>query len=136
MKRLTGLRPYMLGALIISGTAMAQPARAPRLAALHALEPGLWELKTRGEGGEYRRICLGDPRQLLQVRHGRSMCRRFVVADAADHLVVTYDCAAAGNGRTDLRVETRRLVQIHSQGVADGAPFSFAMEGRRIGACH
>ena len=133
--RLTGLRPLLLGALILAGTATAHPARAPGLAALSSLEPGLWELKARGKGGEYRRLCLGDPRQLLQIRHGRSSCRRFVVTDSPHHVVVTYDCDAAGNGRTDLRVETRRLVQIQSQGIAGGAPFSFAMEGRRVGGC-
>ena len=56
-------------------------------------------------------------------------------SDAADAASITYDCAAAGNGRTDLRVETARLIQISSQGVADGAPFVFVAEGRRIGAC-
>jgi hypothetical protein len=33
-------------------------------------------------------------------------------------------------------VETPRLVQIQSQGVADSAPFSFTIEARRTGDCH
>jgi hypothetical protein len=48
---------------------------------------------------------------------------------------VTYDCAQAGQGRTALRVETARLVQIDSQGVSGGTPFAMTLEARRVGAC-
>jgi hypothetical protein len=92
-------------------------------------------LRGRGEDAQTRKLCVSDLRQLLQVQHGRALCRSFTVSDSAHAVTVTYDCAAAGNGRTDLRVETTRLVQIRSQGVADGAPFAFAAEGRRVGAC-
>ena len=122
-------------AMMTAGWAGAVTAPAP-LMALRTLETGEWELRGRGEGAETRKLCVTDLRQLLQVRHGRSLCRNFVVSDAADAATITYDCAAAGNGRTELRVETARLVQISSQGVAQGAPFAFAAEGRRIGACH
>jgi hypothetical protein len=113
----------------------AVPAAAPALQALHGLETGEWELRDRGEGTQARKLCVSDLRQLLQVQHGRTLCRSFTVSDSDHAVTVSYDCAAAGNGRTDLRVETTRLVQIRSQGVADGAPFAFAAEGRRIGAC-
>ncbi|HWV11659.1 MAG TPA: hypothetical protein VN110_00015, partial [Sphingobium sp.] len=63
-------------------------------------------------------------------------CKRLTVDEAAKRLVVSYECGAAGTGRTNLRIETARLVQIQSQGIAGGAPFSFSMEGRRVGACH
>lgn len=130
----TWLRALLAGALVTgaNGTGIAH---APPLAALQKLEMGEWELRMRGEDAATRRICLSDPRQLLQIRHGRNKCKRFVVSEAPNALVVTYDCAGAGSGRTDLRVETSRLVQIRSQGVADSAPFAFAMEGRRTGAC-
>ncbi|OYW83217.1 MAG: hypothetical protein B7Z20_12880, partial [Sphingobium sp. 32-64-5] len=62
-------------------------------------------------------------------------CEQFVVTDTAEHAVVTYQCRANGTGRTDLRVETPRLVQVYAQGIADGAPFSEALEGRHIGPC-
>lgn len=113
----------------------AEAAQAPAPLALRTLEAGEWELRGRGEGAQTRKMCVSDLRQLLQVQHGRTLCRSFTIADSADAISVTYDCAAAGNGRTDLRVETTRLVQIRSQGVAHGAPFAFAAEGRRIGAC-
>lgn len=113
----------------------AATAGLPAPQALQGLETGEWELRGRGEGAETRKLCISDLRQLLQVQHGRTLCRSFTVSDSAHAVTVTYDCAAAGNGRTDLRVETTRLIQIRSQGVADGAPFAFAAEGRRIGAC-
>lgn len=122
-------------AMMTAGWAGAATAPAP-LMALRTLEPGEWELRGRGEGAETRKLCVTDLRQLLQVRHGRLHCRSFVVSDAAEAATITYDCGAAGNGRTELRVETTRLVQISSQGVAQGAPFAFAAEGRRVGLCH
>lgn len=122
-------------AVLAAGIAMPAPAQAPALAGLGKLETGNWELRTRGEGGAVRNLCLADARQLLQLRHPGRNCSRFIVTDTAAQVVVTYDCAAAGNGRTDLRIETPRLVQIQSQGIADSAPFDFSMEARRTGAC-
>lgn len=110
---------------------------APGVTALRGLEPGQWELRERGDDphGEPRRICVGDPVQLLQPQHARGVCRRFVIDDSARHAVVAYECDGLGSGRTDLRVETPRLVQIDSQGVSSGAPFAVNIEGRRTGAC-
>lgn len=102
---------------------------------LRTLEPGEWELRGRGEGAETRKLCISDLRQLLQVQHGKALCRSFTINEDAHAITVIYDCAAAGNGRTDLRVETTKLVQIRSQGVAQGAPFAFAAEARRVRDC-
>jgi hypothetical protein len=113
----------------------AGAAQAPVLAGLAGLERGRWELRMREPGGQPSHVCLGDPRQLLQPRHPGAQCRRYVVTDQPGHVVVTYDCGAAGNGRTDLRIETPRLAQILSQGIADSAPFAFAMEARHVGEC-
>lgn len=121
--------------------AMAPGGPAPRsapLKALGGLERGQWELRERGARGQeapVRRVCVGDPNQLVQVRHGGAQCRRFVVSDSSQEAVVTYQCDGAGNGRTDIRVETPRLVQIRAQGVADSAPYSVALEGRKVGDC-
>lgn len=128
---------------IVGGIAAMMIAASPALASapsgqLKGLEPGEWELRERAEDGAPvppRRLCLSDLRQLIQIRHHRHSCRRLTVDETPTRLAVSYDCAGAGGGRTDLRIETSRLVQIRSQGVADGAPFSFMMEGRRIGAC-
>lgn len=122
--------------LMASWAAAAPPLPVPPLA-LRGLEAGEWELRARGESdpGAPGKLCIADPRKLLQIRHGGKSCKSFIISDAPGRVVVSYDCGAAGNGRTDIRVETSRLIQIHSQGIADGAPFSLALEGRRIGAC-
>lgn len=133
-----GLRALgAVAAMMTAGWAGAvqAPPSPGALVALRTLETGEWELRGRGEGAETRKLCVTDLRQLLQVQHGRALCRSFTVSDTASAATITYDCAAAGNGRTDLRVETSRLVQIRSQGVADGAPFAFSAEGRRVGEC-
>ena len=121
----------LIGALPVASQALSKPP-------LLGLEPGEWELRERpeeGGKGDISRICLADIRQLIQLRHGRNSCKRLTVDEASKRLVVSYECGGAGSGRTDLRVETPRLVQIQSQGIAGGAPFSFSMEGRRVGAC-
>jgi hypothetical protein len=123
--------------MTIAGMAAAQKPAIPAtsMQALHQLEPGQWELRERTQGGEVHRLCVADLEQLLQFRHGRASCKRFVVSDTARELVVTYDCGAAGSGRTVLRAETARLAQIQTQGIADGAPFAMALEARRVGTC-
>ena len=128
------LRALVTGAAIMTA-GMADAAQAPAMQALRQLEPGEWEVRERAPGATPRRLCAADLQHLLQLRHGRAACRRFIVSDAAESLVVTYDCAGAGNGRTALRVETSRLAQIQTQGIADGAPFDMAFEARRVGAC-
>lgn len=133
------MRLLFAGAMtMMAGGAIAAPTPAPSTplpAALRSVETGEWELRGRGEGAETHRICVSDVRQLLQTQHGRALCPSFVVSDSANALSVTYDCAAAGNGRSDIRIETPRLVQLRSQGIANGAPFAFSAEGRRVGAC-
>lgn len=102
------------------------------------MEPGEWELRERGaerESSGPRRLCVSQLRQLVQLRHPRAACKQLTLQEAGNRLSVSYDCGGAGGGRTELRVETPRLVQLRSQGIADGAPFSFDMEARRIGAC-
>lgn len=131
------LRAVGAASLLMAGwpAGGSQPLTPPL--ALRAVESGEWELRARGESdpGIPGKLCISDPRRLLQVRHGGKNCKSFVISDAPGRVVVSYECGAAGNGRTDIRVETPRLVQIHSQGIADGAPFSLALEGRRIGVC-
>ncbi|KEQ54335.1 DUF3617 domain-containing protein [Sphingobium chlorophenolicum] len=121
-------------AMMVAGSVVQAAGPAQRLP--KGLEAGQWELRERGGDGAVRKLCISNLSQLLQSRHAGNSCKSFTVSDAANRLVVTYECGAAGNGRTDLRIETSRLVQIQSQGIADGAPFAFALEGRWLGACH
>ena len=58
-----------------------------------------------------------------------------MVEDAAGEVTVQYSCPGDGYGRTNIRRESGSLVQIESQGIADGRPFQFTAEARRTGAC-
>lgn len=124
-----------LTALMLLGAGAEAPAQAPAPSALASLEPGLWELKEIGKDSPPTRICITDLRQLLQPRMPAPLCKQFIAENRSDRTAVAYDCAAGGQGRTTLRVETPRLVQLDSQGVANGQPFSMRIEARRVGAC-
>lgn len=126
--------PAMLAAALGAQAAYAlSPAGAP--AALVGLEPGQWDLRSRDSREAPLRICVREGQNLVQLRHQGQSCRRFVVEDLSDRASVSYSCPGTGHGLTVVRVETPRLVQIDSQGVADGAPFALDLEGRRTGAC-
>ena len=96
---------------------------------------GQWELRVREPGGEVQRLCLQDGRRLIQLRHPGTTCNRLVVNDAHNDVTVQYTCPGRGYGRTHIRLETEKLVQIDTQGIAEGLPFSYSMEGRRVGDC-
>ncbi len=127
-------RPFILAAVVLATPVLSQPAAAPTLAALAMLEPGQWQLKSP-DPLESRSICLADPRTLLQLRHGKSPCSRFVISNDPKATTVHYTCPGAGHGRTTVRVETPRLAQIDSQGIADNEPFELHFEARRVGNC-
>ncbi|MEY2927216.1 MAG: hypothetical protein RL367_1693 [Pseudomonadota bacterium] len=133
-----GFRETRLMAVVAAALAVpawSQPASAPTLVALTSLEPGQWQLRSRSEPNENRSICLGDTQNLIQIRHGHATCSRFVIANDAKSATVHYTCPGAGHGRTTVRVETPRLIQLDSQGIADNEPFALTFEGRRVGAC-
>ncbi|MGQ2934609.1 MAG: hypothetical protein ACT6TB_10290 [Sphingopyxis sp.] len=115
--------------------ASAVPAQAPSLAMLDRLEKGSWQLRERGKEDVLQTICVGDARRMIQIQHPRSTCSRYVIEDTPNSVTVHYTCPGAGHGRTSIRSETNRLVQIDTQGIADGRPFSQAIEARRTGGC-
>ncbi len=106
----------------------------PKLNALATLIPGQWELKPRG-GGAVKSVCLSDMTALVQIEHRDVQCSRFVIANTPGRSVVSYSCKKAGHGQTTVKVETPRLAQVDSQGIADNAPFSVEYEARRVGSC-
>lgn len=124
-----------LPALTLGLASVAAPAQAPELAMLNKVQPGLWNLKERGTTDTADKVCVRDPRKLLQLRHIDAQCNRFVVSDMPDEVTVTYRCPTGGSGRTTIKYEGRGLIQIDSQGIAQNSPFAFAMEGRYAGAC-
>lgn len=128
------LRLAVTVAAALAAFATPVMGQRPALAMLSQLDAGRWELRNR-EGGPVERICLPDTRRLIQLRHPSAACDRLVVDDAATEITVQYTCRGRGYGRTHIRRENSRLVQIDTQGIADGLPFAFAAEARRIGDC-
>ena len=115
--------------------ATAVPAQAPTLAMLDQLEKGSWQLRERGNDAVLQTVCVGDARRMIQIQHPRANCSRYIIEDTQKSVTVHYTCPGAGHGRTSIRSETNRLVQIDTQGIADGKPFSQAIEARRAGPC-
>ena len=129
--------PLMRCSLLALGLAGAGavPAQTPSLAMLDRLEKGSWQLRERGKDAVLQTVCLGDARRMIQIQHPRANCSRYIIEDTPGSVTVHYTCPGAGHGRTTIRSETNRLVQIDTQGIADGRPFSQAIEARRAGAC-
>lgn len=125
----------VLGAAAVIGAAAPVLAQRPALGMLDGLERGRWELRAREPGGDVQQLCVGDGRSLIQLRHPGGGCQRLVVDDKDSEVTVQYTCPGRGFGRTHIRRETGRLVQIETQGVAEGLPFASNMEGRRVGDC-
>ena len=125
---------YSLPLIAMMAAAWPVAAQAPELAMLDQLERGAWELRLRPAGATSR-ICVRDGRELIQIRHRQAGCDRFVVEDEANQVTVQYTCRGNGYGRTSIRREGNRLVQVRSQGIQGGEPFSIEGEARRVGAC-
>lgn len=133
VKRLVLLPILALAALAVPGrTQNVQPGAMP---ALSMVQPGQWLLKSRTNPAESRSLCVSDVRALLQVQHGAALCSRFVISNTQHETTVHYTCPGGGHGRTTIKVETPRLIQIESQGIAKQEPFALELEGRRVGEC-
>lgn len=131
--RLVALPIAALALLSVPGrTQNPQPGAMP---ALSMIQPGQWFLKSRTGTAGNRSVCVSDVRALLQVEHGAAMCNRFVIANTPRETTVHYTCPGSGHGRTTIKVETPRLIQIESQGIARQEPFAVEFEGRRTGEC-
>ena len=130
--RMTGkLAPLGLAALLM---AVPLAGQAAELGMLDSLAKGAWNLRIRDDGTE-QRICVRDGRELIQLRHKQAGCSRFVVRDDTNEVIVQYTCRGNGYGRTSIRREGNGLVQVESQGIVDGAPFSISGEARHNGSC-
>jgi hypothetical protein len=111
-------------------------AQAPNL--LASLEDGLWQFRKVGggpSGAAVERLCVADQRKLAQVQHSRFNCEQTTLKTSAVTALISYSCAGRGQGLTSIRKEASDLIHIDSQGIANGAPFAFTVEARRIGAC-
>lgn len=124
-----------LGAVLLVSPAASAP-QPGKLGALARLEPGRWQLRDLDNvRAAPQSICVADPTVLIQLRHRGAPCSRLVLSQNAETATVQYTCPANGFGRTSLRLETPRLAQIDTQGIADNAPFAYRAEARRVGSC-
>lgn len=119
------------------GMGLVAPAVGQRnsLAMLDQIEPGRWEIRLRDGSRRSFPRCVDNGRELIQLRHETLPCERQIVEDQRDTVTVQYTCRGRGYGLTSIRRETPRLVQIETQGIAEGLPFEFAAEARRVGNC-
>lgn len=129
------LRIAALGCVLVAAGAVPAAGQRSGLGMLDRLQDGMWEIRHRSPDNSVKRICLQNGRGLIQLRHSQPNCERQVVDDKASEVAVQYTCRGHGYGLTRIRRETDTLVQIDSQGVANGQPFSFSAEGRRVGDC-
>ena len=134
LKIYAGLRPILGAAGILAGMLVAPASAAgPELAMLDGLRKGSWEMRIRGEAP--RRMCVRSGRELIQLQHKQSGCSRYVIDDKPGEVTVQYSCPGNGYGRTTIRRENPSLVQIRSQGIQGGMPFSIEGEARKTGSC-
>jgi len=134
-RRLRIRGPLAIACLVLGFAATSGEAQGPSLAMLDRFEAGLWEVTPRDGAGPAAQVCLDSGRKLIQVRHARETCRRFVIEDKPGSVTVQYTCPASGYGLTHVRFENPRLALIETQGIDNGLPFNFSAEARRIGAC-
>ncbi|MEW4449656.1 DUF3617 family protein [Qipengyuania sp. JC766] len=121
-------------ALGLFAATMPATAQSPELAMLDTLESGQWELRYRGDTPSTR-MCVRSGRDFIQMRHRGQRCNRYVVEDGQSKVTVQYSCSGTSWGRTSIRKESGRLVQIEGQGRANDRNFQFTAEARRVGAC-
>ena len=141
MMLVVGMRWEILrrGALIFALAAgLAAPVFALATGGLEAfahLEPGRWQIRDLDADVDRQSLCLGDPILLAQLEHQGPPCASEIIENGPSGGTIRYTCRGRGFGHSTLRVETPRLVKIHTQGINGARPFDFKAEARRIGDC-
>lgn len=127
---------HLVGAILLSLTSTSLAlANANDLSLLHTLERGQWSFRAAGAEAPLTKICLGNPELLTQIQHSGVACERYVIRSTVSSVTVSYTCKGHGQGLTTIRKESNRIVHIQSQGIRNNAPFSFSVEGRKVGPC-
>ena len=124
----------ILLAAALGGATLAGALVAAELAMLDTLRKGSWDVRDR-DTGAHRKICVRSGPELVQLRHRGLGCERLVVDDKAANVTVQYTCRGQGYGHTEIRKESDRLVQIHTQGIEGSRPFDITAEARHVGSC-
>ncbi len=122
------------GVMAVAIAVFPAAAQNAELAMLDSLDRGSWTLTLRN-GDASQRICVRTGREFIQLRHRQPGCEQFIVQDRPTEVTVQYTCRGNGYGRTTIRKEGNALIQVRSQGIQGGAPFSLEGEARRTGTC-
>ena len=121
--------------LIAVCAAAAAPAQVPATRALQGFQPGQWQVKPLGNGGEAQTQCLPDAELMLTGKRPAAQCAFTVITDSEDAAVVTYRCAGGRSGRTAIRRDVAGLYTVDAQGLESALPFADRSEWRRTGNC-
>lgn len=127
----------VIGSLVAAGCVWPSAAGSVAPAdptVLGGIRDGEWDVRPRGSSSS-QRLCVTSEYALIQLRHQGKACTRLLIERTPDSVLVQYTCKGSGFGRTRLRRETPQLVQLETQGVANGFPFDYAAEGRWTGEC-
>ncbi len=136
-QRLPGARRLARYGILLAATMLTVApgvAWATRSTMLDSLSPGMWTVRDRHTGAQDR-ICVRTGREFIQLGHRQARCSRFLIRNLPNEVVVQYTCEGEDYGRTTIRQESSALVQIASQGIRNGRPFTFNGEARRSGRC-
>ncbi|MEP2735041.1 MAG: hypothetical protein ABJP34_01990 [Erythrobacter sp.] len=129
---LSGAGAIALGLSVLVAAPISAQSGGPSL--LSRLAKGEWTVRFRG-GGTERKICVKTGQELIRLQHSGAQCKPLSTDDGSTEVTVNYNCPGKGYGRTSIRRETSSLVQIESQGFANGRPFQLRAEARRTGSC-
>ncbi len=116
--------------------AMVALTAAQRPVALAQSSGGMWEVSGVPGAKVPARLCVADPTALAQFEHRGRFCTRIIISDNPPATVIHYTCPAAGFGRSKMTAITPRSIRIETQGIAEGLPFNYVAQARRVGDCH
>lgn len=126
---------FLAAVAVVAAAGAVSAAQQGGVPLLDSLEQGLWQLRPQSGAAPVSRICLGDVERLTRLQHGSAACEQYVVRSSPNSVTISYSCKGEGQGLTTIRKESNRIIHIQSQGIRNNAPFSFAVEGRKIGPC-
>jgi len=122
----------VLAILAVTGTLALAGMQRP--AALAQASAGLWEISGL-PGGKPLRQCITELSALSQFEHRGRTCGQHILRDGKTSVSIEYSCGPADFGRSDVDVLTPRSLRIQTQGIAQGMPFNYLLQARRIGDC-
>jgi hypothetical protein len=117
----------------LAAVALAQPADTPTV--LPGVQPGLWEVSRDATGNGARRGCLSDMALLATYAHAGDRCRRTILANSPQRLLMSLECGPGDFGRSEITVTTPRSLKLDTQGFHRGEPYDFSVYARRVGEC-